>query len=143
MHRIADFKKKHHEILDDLMPGTLEKQMLDFPCINVLVDRDQDGRRVMIAKVGSEWNTSQVTNVHVFQLFYIMAQAAVVEPATQVNGVVVILDFKGLGMRQVAELTPTFALRLLSFIQVSIKKEAAGTSSEMLGFKNSVFQNKN
>lgn len=117
MHRIAEFRKKHHDVVGDLMPAMLERQCCEFPSVNVLVNRDQDGRRVLISKVGEAWNTAEVSNVHVFQIFYLIHQAALMEPATQVNGVVVILDFEGLGMKQVKELTPTFSLRLLSFIQ--------------------------
>jgi len=36
----------------------------------------------------------------------------------QVNGVVVIMDFDGLGMSQVMALSPSFSARLLNFIQV-------------------------
>lgn len=124
MHRIAEFRKKHHDVVGDLMPAMLEKQCCQFPSVNVLVNRDQDGRRVLISKVGEAWNTAEVSNVHVFQLFYLIHQAALMEPATQVHGVVVILDFEGLGMKQVKELTPTFSLRLLSFIQVCMKTTA-------------------
>lgn len=130
MKRIAEFKKKHHDILDGLMPAQLEKQMVQFPCVNVLTGTDQDGRRVLVSKVGEAWNTSEVSNVHVFQLFYLIHQAALMEPQTQVNGVVVILDFEGLGMKQVKELTPTFSLRLLTFIQVCKNLEISSTTDQ-------------
>jgi hypothetical protein len=44
--------------------------------------------------------------------------AAMLEPETQVRGVVVILDFENLSMKQIRQLTPSFSIRLLSFIQV-------------------------
>lgn len=117
MKRIAEFKQKHASMVKDLMPVMLEDVMLNNKGINVLVDRDQDGRRILVVQVGKNWDTSKVTNVHVFQLFYLIHLAALVEPATQVNGVVVIMDFEGLGLKQIKELTPSFSLRLLSFIQ--------------------------
>jgi hypothetical protein len=42
-----------------------------------------------------------------------------IEPQSQICGTVVIMDFEGLGMKQVKGLTPAFSLRLLTFIQVS------------------------
>ncbi|KAL0274471.1 UNVERIFIED_CONTAM: hypothetical protein PYX00_006884 [Menopon gallinae] len=117
MKRIAEFKQKHASVVKDLMPVMMEDVMLNNKGINVLVDRDQDGRRILVAQVGKNWDTSKVSNVQVFQLFYLIHLAALVEPATQVNGVVVIMDFEGLGLKQIKELTPNFSLRLLSFIQ--------------------------
>lgn len=52
-----------------------------------------------------------------FQIFFLIHQAAVLEPETQVRGVVVIMDFKGLGMKQISALTPAFSMKLLAFIQ--------------------------
>lgn len=118
MKRIAEFRSKNKKLLDGLMPEHLERVILEHDGVNVLTTRDQDGRRIFVANVGKKWNTSKVSNDQVFQLFYLIHVAAMMEPATQVNGVIVILDFDGLGMKQVAAMTPTFSWRLLSFIQV-------------------------
>ena len=64
------------------------------------------------------WDTKKISGDQVFRIFYIIQVGALLEPETQIRGVVVILDFEGLGMKQVAQLTPSFSLRLLSFIQV-------------------------
>lgn len=53
-----------------------------------------------------------------FKAFYIFHQHAMLEPNTQIAGVVVILDFEGLSMKQVVAITPSYAMRLLEFIQV-------------------------
>ncbi|KAK6631974.1 hypothetical protein RUM44_007004 [Polyplax serrata] len=117
MKRLAEFRYQNKKLLEGLMPADLEKVMIEQDVVNVLVKRDQDGRRIFVANVGKRWNTSKLTNDQVFQMFYLIHVAATMEPATQVNGVVVILDFEGLGMRQVAALTPSFSMRLLTFIQ--------------------------
>lgn len=44
--------------------------------------------------------------------------AAILEPETQVRGVVVILDFDNLGMKQISAMSPAFSYKLLTFIQV-------------------------
>lgn len=120
MKRIAAFREKHKKVLEGLMPCDLEKVMMNHEGVNVLVHRDQCGRRILVANIGKKWNTSAVSSDQIFQLFYMVHVAAMMEPATQVNGVVVILDFDGLGMSQVTALTPAFSARLLSFIQVSV-----------------------
>lgn len=50
-------------------------------------------------------------------MFYLIHEAAVLEPETQVRGVVVIMDFNNLGMKQIAALSPSFSMKLLGFIQ--------------------------
>jgi len=65
------------------------------------------------------WDPSRVTADQIFRIFYLIHLAALQEPQSQVCGVVVIMDFKGLGMKQVKGLSPSFSLRLLTFIQVS------------------------
>lgn len=52
-----------------------------------------------------------------FRLFYLVHLVAQLEQETQVRGVVCIMDFKGLSMKQVKALSPQFSMRLLSFIQ--------------------------
>jgi hypothetical protein len=58
----------------------------------------------------------------IFKIFYLIHLAALKEPVSQICGAVVIMDFNGLGAKQVAGLTPAFAYRLLTFIQVSETK---------------------
>uniref|UniRef100_A0A0A9Z9F5 Clavesin-1 n=3 Tax=Lygus hesperus TaxID=30085 RepID=A0A0A9Z9F5_LYGHE len=117
MGRVADFKIKHESTIGNCMPDDEKQAWLDHKVVNVLVDRDQHGRRVLIANLGSLWDTKNVTGDTVFKLFYLIHILAMGEPEGQIRGVVVVLDFDGLGMKQVAQLTPNFSLRLLSFIQ--------------------------
>lgn len=63
------------------------------------------------------WDTSKVTSDQLFRIFFLIHEAAVLEPETQVRGVVVIMDFDGLSMKQVMALSPSFSMRLLGFIQ--------------------------
>ncbi|EEB15902.1 conserved hypothetical protein [Pediculus humanus corporis] len=117
MRRIAEFKEKNKDLLTGLMPEKVEKIMLNEDIVNVLANRDHKGRRILINKAGKAWDPKKATPDQVFQMFYLIHQGALLEPATQVNGVVVILDFDGLGMAQVLALSPSFSLRLLNFIQ--------------------------
>lgn len=63
------------------------------------------------------WDPSKVTSTQVFRIFYLIHELAVLEPESQIRGIVVIMDFKDLGMKQVKALSPSFSLLLLSFIQ--------------------------
>jgi hypothetical protein len=64
------------------------------------------------------WDPSRVTADQIFRIFYLIHLAALQEPQSQICGAVVIMDFNGLGMKQVKGLSPAFSLRLLTFIQV-------------------------
>jgi len=117
MKRAAEFKKKNANILDNLMPADEENAFLENAVVNVLVDRDQKGRRILVTYSGEVWDPSKVTSDQIFRIFYLIHLAALQEPQSQICGAVVIMDFEGLGMKQVKGLTPAFSLRLLTFIQ--------------------------
>lgn len=117
MKRAADFKDKYATTVKGLMPDDEKAAMLDHKVVNVMTNRDHKGRRVLIANIGKLWDTKHLNGEQIFRLFYLIHVGATLEPETQIRGVVVVLDFDGLGMKQVAQLTPNFSLRLLSFIQ--------------------------
>ncbi|XP_015592333.1 clavesin-1 [Cephus cinctus] len=115
--RIAEFKEKNAALIDNLMPSDEKQSLLENNVVNVLKNRDHKGRRVLIVNVGKTWDPSKVTCDQLFRVFYLIHELAMLEPESQVRGVVVIMDFDGLSMKQVMGLTPSFSMRLLSFIQ--------------------------
>ncbi|KAF5300289.1 hypothetical protein FQA39_LY11146 [Lamprigera yunnana] len=117
MKRIAEFKEKHKQLVENLMPEDEKEEFINSNAVNVLKDRDHKGRRVLIQHCGSKWDPSKLSSDHVFKMLYLMHEAAVIEPETQVNGGVVILDFEGLSTKHVMAFTPAVSMRLLSFIQ--------------------------
>jgi hypothetical protein len=53
MKRVADFKVKHDATIGaSLTPMSEKVAMVDHRVVNVLTDRDQNGRRVLIAHIG-------------------------------------------------------------------------------------------
>ncbi|XP_014253369.1 clavesin-1 isoform X2 [Cimex lectularius] len=117
MKKVSDFKVKHAAVIGSVLPDDEKSAMVDHNVVNVLVDRDQNGRRVLIANLGSLWDTRAINGDQIFKLFYMVHVLAMQEPETLIRGVVVILDFSNMGLKQVAQLTPSFSFRLLSFIQ--------------------------
>lgn len=117
MKRISDFKEKHKNLLTDLMPEHEMEAFTKHSVVNVLKDRDHKGRRVLMVNCGGTWDPSKVSSDQLFRMFYLIHEAAILEPETQVRGVVVLMDFEGLGMKQVMAFNPSFSMRLLGFIQ--------------------------
>jgi len=117
MRTTAEFRKENAALVKGLMPEMEKRSFCEHEVVNVLKNCDQKGRRVLIVNVGKLWNPNEVPSDSMFKMFYLIHIAAQLEPETQCRGVVVIMDFDGLGMSQVRSLTPTFSKRLLTFIQ--------------------------
>lgn len=117
MRRIAEFKRDYADTLKNLMPEEEKDAFVNNNVVNVLTNFDQDGRRILVVHCGKVWDPKKVTSEQIFRLFYLIHVAALVEPNSQVRGVIVIMDFDGLGMSQVRALTPSWSKRLLTFIQ--------------------------
>ncbi|XP_015509823.1 retinaldehyde-binding protein 1 [Neodiprion virginianus] len=117
MKRVAEFKEKNAALLENLMPQDERAAFIESNVVNVLKGRDHKGRRVLLVNAGKSWDPSKVSADQLFRIFYLIHEAAMREPETQVRGVVVIMDFDGLTMKQVLALSPTFSMRLLTFIQ--------------------------
>lgn len=117
MQRIADFRVKYHSLLDNLLPDDEKEAFVNHNVVNVLKNRDHKGRRVLLVNCGESWNPSKVSSDQLFRIFFLIHEAAMLEPETQVRGVVVIMDYTGMGMKQVTALGPAFGMKLLGFIQ--------------------------
>ncbi|XP_031345362.1 alpha-tocopherol transfer protein-like [Photinus pyralis] len=117
MKRIADFKEQYKHQLTDLMPSDEREAFTKYSVCNILKDRDHKGRRVLVVNVGGSWDPSKVTADQLFRIFYLIHEAALLEPETQVRGAVVMMDFDGLGHRQALAFNPAFSMKLLGFIQ--------------------------
>jgi len=55
MKRAAEFKQKNAALLDNLMPAEEENSFLENRVVNVLVDRDQKGRRILVTYNGGKY----------------------------------------------------------------------------------------
>lgn len=117
MKTTASFRKENAALVHGLCVDQVREQFVNGNVINVLKNCDQIGRRVLIVNCGELWNPSKVPADDVFRMLYLVHIAAQLEIETQIRGVVCIMDFDGLSMKQIKALSPTFSKRLLTFIQ--------------------------
>ncbi|XP_072937023.1 alpha-tocopherol transfer protein isoform X2 [Epargyreus clarus] len=123
--RYYSFKVKNHALYDGLVPSR-EQNVFNQNILTVLPNRDQLGRRVLILELGKHWKHNKCTLDEVFKGCVLFLEAAMLEPETQICGAVVILDMDGLSMQQVWQFTPTFAKRIVDWLQESIPLRVKG-----------------
>lgn len=83
--RIADFKVKHAALIDNLLPIDEKKAIFENNVVNVLKNRDHKRRRVLLVNAGKSWDPSKVNADQMFRIFYVIHEAALLEPETQVS----------------------------------------------------------
>lgn len=140
LRQIAEFRKEYSAQLGGLLPEHEKKAFTEGNVVNVLINKDHLGRRVLVVNTGKIWNPDEVTIDQLFRLFYLSKLStesvlhvinltllsrliclvhivAQLEKSSQINGVVVIMDFEGLSLKQVKAMSPASTKRLLTFIQ--------------------------
>jgi len=65
MRRTLQFKQKNAELLDGLTPDRVKAVIDKTDVVNVLVDRDQKGRRILMVKSGSK--SSEYSCIKIFE----------------------------------------------------------------------------
>ncbi|RZC33570.1 CRAL TRIO domain containing protein [Asbolus verrucosus] len=114
--RHYQFKLKHRNVYKHLKPSN-EKNIFQQNIIRLQGERDQYGRRIMTIKLGKEWKMSEVTLDELFKGLILLSELSLLEPTTQVCGVVIIIDFDGLSFAQTRKFTPMWLKRIVDWIQ--------------------------
>ncbi|XP_059617671.1 clavesin-1-like [Phlebotomus argentipes] len=117
--RYYEFKEKHSNIYDGLLPSQLSSAFQE-DMIKVVPKRDHRRRRILIIEAGKPWNTKRVTPQDLLKMCIMLVEAAIQEPDTQVNGAVIIFDLAGFSVSQARVITPTFIKIIATWIQESI-----------------------
>lgn len=129
-------KLKCPELFKCPLPSEISK-VLEFQAQNMLLNRDQFGRRVYIIRVGKKlyvllikkkfflikilfsdkFDSSKVTIDDIFRTNILALEQIVREPETQIAGIVVVLDMAGLSLHHARFFTPYYAKRTVEVVQ--------------------------
>lgn len=123
--RYYQFKKKHAQLYDGLLPSGV-RAPLEQNVLTVLPQRDQHGRRILVIRLGRDWDHRTCPLDDVFRGAVLFIEAAMLEPRTQICGAVVMFDMDGLSMQQAWQFTPPFAKRIVDLLQDAIALRIKG-----------------
>uniref|UniRef100_A0A1A9X070 CRAL-TRIO domain-containing protein n=1 Tax=Glossina brevipalpis TaxID=37001 RepID=A0A1A9X070_9MUSC len=109
-----ELKKKYSNFLNNSQITEL-KNPKNKGMFCVLKQRDHLGRRVVIQRI-ENWKPSEVDKYELFRIYDAIANTLRLEPDTQINGVIHIMDFKNVNFSQILQMTPNFVKILAVYI---------------------------
>ncbi|KAI8121802.1 Chromosome transmission fidelity protein 18 like protein [Lucilia cuprina] len=111
-----NMKSKYGEACCNVLPAKLQN-VFEAEVLQLLPNRDQHGRRILVLEAGKKWKPSKVPLVDLFRGIQLTVLGSMVEPLSQICGAIVIIDVEGLPMGHVMQFTPNFAAMLLDYVQ--------------------------
>lgn len=108
------FKEEHPEIHQDVCPLEM-KHIGEDDVMSVPAYRTQDGRRIMIYRLGN-WDPRKYGVEEIFKATVIILELGVLEPRAQILGGDVIFDLEGITMAHAWTITPQVASMVVALI---------------------------
>ncbi|XP_061183887.1 alpha-tocopherol transfer protein-like [Saccostrea echinata] len=108
-------KKENPKLFENLRPSAV-KHVLEAGVTGVLPHRDKEGRRVIIFRPG-RWDPSRFPVDDVFRTNFMTISKIIQDEATQVNGIIMVMDLDGVGWAHARNISPFYAKRIMSLLQ--------------------------
>nr|XP_018897718.1 PREDICTED: alpha-tocopherol transfer protein-like [Bemisia tabaci] len=116
MKQLYRLKTKHPKYFSNLVPSE-NKNVFSNNLLTVYPNRDQHGRRILLAQLGGKWKPKDVSLVEIMRGIMIIIEAAILEPRTQISGASLMVDVEGLTLQHIWQFTPGFAKMALDWVQ--------------------------
>ncbi|XP_002735743.1 alpha-tocopherol transfer protein-like [Saccoglossus kowalevskii] len=98
------------EVFSDYRPSTA-KELIQDGVFFSLSTRDSEGRLISISRPG-KWNPKNSTVWELMKVSVMAGDINMMDEETQINGVVLILDMGGIGMRHITQFGPRLAMKV-------------------------------
>ncbi|XP_058499419.1 alpha-tocopherol transfer protein-like [Solea solea] len=108
-------RKAWPEVFQDLKPSTV-KHVLDLGFLTVLPRPDPNGRYILCLRPG-RWKPNDYPFVDNVRAIYLTLEKLIQPEETQVNGIVILADYTGVGMSQASNPGPFLAKKVVSILQ--------------------------
>ncbi|XP_061760121.1 alpha-tocopherol transfer protein-like isoform X2 [Nerophis ophidion] len=103
------------EVFQDLKPSMV-KHVLDLGFLTVLPRPDPNGRYILCLRPG-KWKPNDYPFVDNVRALYLTLEKLIQPEETQVNGIVILADYTGVGMSQASNPGPFLAKKVVSILQ--------------------------
>ncbi|XP_024082535.1 alpha-tocopherol transfer protein-like [Cimex lectularius] len=117
LNNYCNFREENYEYYDGVNPMNLYR-IGDANILSVLPYRDQNGRRILIYRLG-KWIPSEVPMEDLFKASIATLEAGILEPRAQILGGVAIFDMADLSMTQAWYMTPSVASKVQEIMATS------------------------
>ncbi|KAK9511078.1 hypothetical protein O3M35_005712 [Rhynocoris fuscipes] len=111
------FREENIDYYENVNPMDLH-YIGDLDILSVLPYREQNGRRIMIYKIGN-WNPAEIPVDDIFRGTLATLEAGMLEPRAQILGGVAIFDMQGLTMNHVWYITPSVVSKVIQIMATS------------------------
>lgn len=108
-------RKGWPELFTDLRPSAV-KPVLDSGFLTVLPHSDKEGRRVVCIRPG-RWNPRDYPITENVRAMYLSLEKLIESEETQVNGIVILADYGGVGLSQASHFGPFIAKKVIGILQ--------------------------
>ncbi|XP_071203694.1 alpha-tocopherol transfer protein-like isoform X2 [Salvelinus alpinus] len=103
------------EVFQDLKPSTI-KHVLDLGFLTVLPHPDPNGRYILCLRPG-KWKANDYPFEDNIRAIYLTLEKLIQPEETQVNGIVILADYTGVGLSQASNPGPFLAKKVVSILQ--------------------------
>ncbi|XP_028850001.1 alpha-tocopherol transfer protein-like [Denticeps clupeoides] len=103
------------EVFHDLRPSTV-RHVLEQGFITVLPQPDSQGRYILCLRPG-KWKQNDYPFVDNIRAIYLTLEKLIQPEETQVNGIVILVDYTGVGLSQASNPGPFLAKKVVSILQ--------------------------
>ncbi|XP_053545740.1 alpha-tocopherol transfer protein-like [Bombina bombina] len=108
-------RKGWPEVFNNLRPSAV-KPVLDSGFLTVLPNKDAEGRRIVCIRPG-QWTPRDFPITENIRAMYLSLEKLVESEETQVNGIVILADYDGVGLSQASHFGPFMAKKVIGILQ--------------------------